>query len=131
MDVQIWQLPVTQDYKNQRRLLEPRGELTQIVNEHGLNLNHLLYLEIKAGQKRAMHYHKVKVEWFYVIRGKADLYLKDIRTGEEKTVEIAAGSLIKIMPFVYHIFTARQDSQLLEFSTRVFDPNDTDAFPLD
>ena len=71
--IQIHDLPVTDQFLRQKRLIQDRGELALI--EDGKHFCHLGYFSLKAGPGlfRGGHYHARKTEYFYVIAGRLRL----------------------------------------------------------
>jgi hypothetical protein len=65
--IQIEELPITDEFLKQKRLIQDRGELALI--EDGKPCKHLGYFSLKKGKGyyRGGHYHREKVEHFYVI----------------------------------------------------------------
>lgn len=81
---------------------------------------------------KANHYHKKMNEWYCVIKGKMQLVLKDMNTGEKKELILSEDdlSIIKIEPWIAHGFKNIGDDMLfvLMYIDKPFDPNDTDTF---
>ena len=69
------------------------------------------FLNLNKGCRCSMHYHKVKHETFYLLKGKILLELN----GEKKIMN--EGELQEIVPLDRHRFTGIVDSVILEFST--------------
>ncbi len=73
----VLQLPLEPDAPALRRLLLPQGELAQFHDaEEGIR--YMAFIELLPGQVRGNHYHKVKEELVYVIRGEVLLSVADI-----------------------------------------------------
>ena len=68
-------------------------------------------LVLKKGKRCSLHFHKVKDEVFYVIRGRVYLEL-----GPEKTV-LVPGDHRHVAPGTIHRFSGLEDSEIIEFST--------------
>jgi hypothetical protein len=68
--IQIKELPITDEFVRRKRLIQDRGELALI--EDGTPFQHLGYFSLKKakGYYRGGHYHRKKVEHFYVISGR-------------------------------------------------------------
>jgi quercetin dioxygenase-like cupin family protein len=69
------------------------------------------FMHLKKGKRCSIHYHKIKDETFYILKGKV---LMEI--GEEKKV-MQEGDVIRIMPGQKHRFSGLEDSIIIEFST--------------
>ena len=129
--IQIDELPITESYLPQKRLIQPRGELALI--EDGVTFKHLGYFSLKRGRGfyRGGHYHKEKVEHFYVISGKLLVQMVDLDTGEKSKVRLREGQRVTIYPNCAHRFMAEEDAQVIEYFDSLYDPEDDhpyDAF---
>ena len=60
----------------------------------------LLY--IKKGHSSSMHYHSLKHETFYILRGKLELELIDTQTTEKNVVIMEEGDTF-VLPRLLHI----------------------------
>jgi dTDP-4-dehydrorhamnose 3,5-epimerase-like enzyme len=124
----IRKLPVSEKHLEERRIVDSRGEVAQVVN--GGAFRHLMLLETRRGAVRGNHYHKKKDEWFYVVKGSARLVLRDAESGEKSEEELRAGDKINVKPGVAHALVALEDSLIIEFSPHVFNPGKPDTFPM-
>ena len=68
-------------------------------------------LVLKKGHRCSLHFHKVKDEVFYVIRGRVYLEL-----GAEKVV-LLPGDHRHVPPGTLHRFSGLTDAEIIEFST--------------
>jgi len=78
-----------------------------------------IVLELKKGTIAGEHYHKgispVKnPEVDIILKGKLKYTLKDIKTGKQEEVIVNAMQMIEILPNVYHVVEALEDSQFIE-----------------
>jgi dTDP-4-dehydrorhamnose 3,5-epimerase-like enzyme len=129
--IQIDELPITDSFLPQKRLIQPRGELALI--EDGMRFRHLGYFSLKRGKGfyRGGHYHRKKVEHFYVISGKLLVQLVDLETQEKSEVTLKGGQRVTIHPNCAHRFMAEEDAQVIEYFDSLYDPKDDrpyDAF---
>lgn len=125
--IKTQQLPVTEEFRRQKRLIQPRGELALI--EDGESFEHLGYFSLFAGQGyRGGHYHQRKTERFYVISGRLAIALHDLDTGDAGTVEVHAGTKVAIPPRLAHRFEALEDAQVIEYYAGAYDPEDDFPF---
>jgi quercetin dioxygenase-like cupin family protein len=72
---------------------------------------------LERGFRCSLHFHKVKDETFYVLKGKV---LMEIQTdSSEKIIErvLSPGATIRIFPGIKHRFSGLEDSVILESST--------------
>jgi mannose-6-phosphate isomerase-like protein (cupin superfamily) len=123
------QLPLGPDAPALKRLLLPQGELAQFYDADE-GIRYMAFLELLPGQVRGNHYHKVKEELVYVIRGGVLLNIADIDTKARASVELRAGDLAVIRTGVAHALRTVEPGQAIEFSSSRFDPADIHPFPL-
>ena len=122
--IEIKDLPVTDEFLRQKRLIQERGELALI--EDGRPLLHLGYFSLKKGKGhyRGGHFHERKVEHFYVICGRLRVRLVDLDTEERSEVELKGGQIVTIYPKCAHRFEAEEDAQVIEYTESPYDPSD-------
>lgn len=77
-------------------------------------------LVLLKGKHCSLHYHILKTETFYIIKGKVsiELYYPD---GTQELREMVPGDHALLVPGVVHRFTGLEDSEIMEFSTQHFD----------
>ena len=78
-------------------------------------------LNLKKGYRCSIHYHKVKDETFYVLKGIVLLELFG------KKIILRKGDSIRIKPYTLHRFTGIKNSKILEISTH---HEDSDSYRL-
>ena len=88
----------------------------------------------KPGVVRGNHYHTRKNEWFAIIKGKAIISLKDMKTGETDEVELSEGAggnikTIYVPVNVVHAIKCVGDepSIMVAFIDEEFDEKDPDT----
>ena len=77
--------PFNPDAPALKRLLLPQGELAQFYDGEE-PMRYLAYIELQAGAVRGNHYHKIKEEWIYMIRGEAGLVIEDVESKTRETM---------------------------------------------
>ena len=122
-------LPLEPEAPALRRLLLPQGELAQIYNADQ-GIRYIAFIELLPGQVRGNHYHKVKEELVYVIRGEVLLSVADIETKASASVALRAGDLAVIRVGVAHALSPMEPGQAIEFSGARFDAADIYKFPV-
>jgi dTDP-4-dehydrorhamnose 3,5-epimerase-like enzyme len=122
--VEIEDLPITDRFIRQKRLVQNRGELALI--EDGKTFQHLGYFSLKRGEGlyRGSHYHKEKVEHFYVIGGRLRVELVDLESGWHGQVALSGGQRVTIHPYCAHRFAAEEDAQVIEYYDSRYDADD-------
>ncbi len=70
-----------------------------------------------AGTLISNHYHLVKSESFYVLKGSLDFYYYDLSNADQYTVTIKEGDIVDIPAGTPHQLLALEDSVIIEVST--------------
>ena len=122
--IKIEELPVSEEFLREKRLLQDRGELALIAD--GQPFRHLGYFSLNSGENhfRGGHYHKVKTEHFYVISGQLEVSLVDLETDERTTIRLQAGHRVEIKPMCAHKFRALERAQVIEYYDALYDRED-------
>ena len=107
-----------------KRLLLPQGELAQIHDSEEA-VRYICCLDLVPGTVRGNHYHKVKRELVYLVRGELSLIIRDVETGGRGTVRLATGELVVIEPGIAHAMVIAHPGLAVEFSPARFNPEDT------
>ena len=128
--LKIYPVPITGEYREERRIVEARGELAQIGG--GQAFQYLVYWDIQpvAGAFRGQHYHLKKEESMYILRGSMQAFFEDIDTKERKQHTLAEGTRAIILPRLAHKFIPLEFVQVIEFSPQPFDKTDAYPYPL-
>jgi len=74
-------------------------------------------LQFKCGSKFSMHYHLLKEETFYLLRGDIRFYHIDLANATHVSTAIKEGSVIDIPPGCPHQIEALTDVTIVEVST--------------
>lgn len=122
--IHIEELPITDKFMRQKRLVQERGELALI--EDGMSFQHLGYFSLKKGKGyyRGGHFHRHKVEHFYIISGRIRVQLVDLDTGKRSEVILSEGQRATIYPNCAHRFEAEEEAQVIEYYNSIYDPED-------
>jgi hypothetical protein len=126
----VLQLPLGPDAPALKRLLLPQGELAQF-HDADEGIRYIAFIELLLGQVRGNHYHKVKEELVYVMRGEVMLCVADIHSKARASVALRAGDLAVIRTCIAHAYRTVEPGQAIEFSSSRFDPTDIHQFPLE
>lgn len=111
-----------------------RGWLVEILRDDEISgdMKQIYFSISKPGTIRGNHYHKRKVEWFCVVKGKAKLTLRDNKTKKTKKLVLSGSDprVVKIPSNVIHIIEniGRSEMYLISVVNKVFDPDDPDTF---
>ncbi|HYG36056.1 MAG TPA: cupin domain-containing protein [Clostridia bacterium] len=106
-----------------KRLLLPQGELAQFYDADQ-GIRYMAFVEFLRGGLRGNHYHHVKEEHLYVIRGEVMLWVEDIDSHERDSLTLKAGDLVKIPTGIAHAVQTLQSGEGIEFSPARFDAKD-------
>ena len=117
-------LPITSEFLKEKRFIEPRGEL--VLLSDGEEIRHITYFSLNPGNKffRGGHFHRKKIEKFYIVTGQLLLHLVDLETKEEEQVVVNDGERITIYPLCAHRFKAQTPAQVIEYFANPYDPQD-------
>ncbi len=106
-----------------KRLALPQGELAQFYDDQE-GIRYIAFIELLAGAPRGNHYHMIKEEWIYLVRGTLSLIVEDIVSKARDSFSLVAGDLVRISTGVAHTLQIVDAGQAIEFSTARFDPKD-------
>jgi hypothetical protein len=106
-----------------KRLLLPQGELAQFYDGAD-GIRCLACIELRAGTVRGNHYHKVKAEYVYVIRGRVELIVEEVVSTGRVAILLETGDLAFIETGVAHALRVIEPGHAIEFSPAPFDPVD-------
>jgi|SRR5215213_178617 len=112
------------------RILTAAGEIAQIVS--GVSFKFLAYIEFNADRfaPRGNHFHRNKIETFYVIKGRLEAVYEDVETKQRFTTTLETGDLVTVLSGCAHVYYAHEYTQLVEFATGAFDASDTYPYHL-
>lgn len=124
--------------KKLEKKVDERGWLAELLRPEDTGQKEFgqLYVTIaKPGITKGNHWHKRKKEWFIVIRGQAELLLRDLSTGQEEKIQMNGDdlSVVEIEPGILHAITntGKNEMHLLAYISESFKPNDPDTYYLD
>lgn len=78
-------------------------------------------LHFNNGAKFSLHYHLIKKEHFYVLKGKLLLIYKDLTNANDLSMNLSAGDVIEIPRGAPHQIIALEESDIIEISTQHFE----------
>jgi mannose-6-phosphate isomerase-like protein (cupin superfamily) len=88
-------------------------------------------LNFKKGKKFSMHFHALKNETWYVVKGSLDLVRINTTTSKTETITLKTGDTITIPKLVPHQLFALEDSEIFEVSTTDFKTDSYRVLPGD
>lgn len=106
-----------------------------IENESPLvrdSMKHFLVSVSKPGVIRGQHFHKRKTEWFLIIKGKASIHFKHIKTLESKIIEVNGDNpeIVEASPMIAHAIKniGKDDLYLMALVNEPLDQKNPDTF---
>jgi dTDP-4-dehydrorhamnose 3,5-epimerase-like enzyme len=107
------------DYK------DSRGSFQGLINQG--NWKEVNLVRSYAGEMRGGHFHKKTREVIFLVRGEAEVELKDVRNSEqgEKFI-LQQGEGVEIEPYILHTIKYLQESEQVALLNQPFDPLEPD-----
>jgi len=112
-----------------------RGWLVELLKANELEkpVKQIHITSINPGYIRGNHYHSKRMEWFFVVAGKAKLSLQDIKTKEKIHFKLSPKEpkVITIFPFIAHAVknVGKEIVYLVSAQSDIYNPKKPDAFP--
>lgn len=104
-----------------------RGTLTPLMLDK--SYQYLALIGFKSGIARGGHYHVLKKEIFFVVRGDIRLSVASKSAFDKKeTITLSGGDLVEIDAGVWHLYEPLSDAEALDFSPDKY--VDGDTYPL-
>lgn len=93
---------------------DDRGVIVDILNKP---ISHVGYITFAKGAVRAKHYHTVSVQYDYILSGKIKLTTCLPDGSDKKENILTEGMSSEIAPGVVHMYTALEDSAMIDMTT--------------
>ncbi len=113
---------------------DKRGWLVEMLKQNELkeNINQVYVATIKPNFTRGNHYHLKRKEWFFIVNGKANVYLQDIETKEKICLKISSRKprMITIFPKVAHAVknTGKETIYLISAQNDIYNTKKPETF---
>jgi quercetin dioxygenase-like cupin family protein len=78
-------------------------------------------LNFNKGAKFSMHFHALKDETWYVLKGQLECILIDTTDASKETLTLSQGDVLRIKPLLPHRLIAKEESTIIEISTQHFE----------
>jgi|TARA_B110000902_G_scaffold230324_1_gene271751 dTDP-4-dehydrorhamnose 3,5-epimerase-like enzyme len=116
---------------NQKRAIikNDRGYLVEFPVKD-FNIKQVNILFSYANTIRGNHFHKETEEYFYIINGKVSVTTTDVNTKEEKIFIVESGGYFHVYPYNLHVLKFIEDTHIMSFYSKEFDPKDTDIYQI-
>lgn len=114
---------------------DKRGWLVEMLkrNEIRQDIRQIYVVTIKPGCIRGNHYHFKKTEWFFISKGKANIYLEDIKTQKKICLELSSKrpKVITIPPKIAHAVknVGKETVYLVSGQNIIHNPKNPDTYP--
>ena len=111
-----------------------RGWLVELLKANQLEkpVKQIYIASIKPGCVRGNHYHLKRMEWFFIVAGKAKLSLQDIKTKEKISFKLSPREpkVITIFPNISHAIknVGKEVVYLVSAQSDIYNPRRPDAF---
>ena len=111
-----------------------RGWLVELLKANELEkpVKQLYIASIKPGCVRGNHYHSKRMEWFFIVAGKAELSLQDIKSKEKIHFKLSSKEpkVITIFPNITHAVknVGKEMVYLVSAQSDIYNPKKPDAF---
>jgi dTDP-4-dehydrorhamnose 3,5-epimerase-like enzyme len=105
-----------------------RGILYGIVR--GTTWREINFVESAKGCVRGGHYHKRTFECFFIISGKANVNVRDIKTGRDEQFVVKGRDIFVVEPFEVHTFEVLEDSKWINMLSRPIGEQKKDFYKL-
>lgn len=113
---------------------DERGSLFEIIRDDDIKeqIKQVYFSISKPNAIRGNHFHKRKIEWFSVVKGKGMITLKNSITNKIEKYNLSGDepSIVKVEPEISHVIKniGEGDMYLIVVANEVFDPLDQDTF---
>lgn len=114
---------------------DERGWLVEILKANELEgpVKQLHITSIKKGAVRGNHYHSKRIEWFFIVAGRATLVLENIKNKNRKIFNLSPKNpmVVTIYPFIAHAVknTSKETAYSVSAQNDIFDPEKPDKIP--
>ncbi|MBI2667491.1 WxcM-like domain-containing protein [Candidatus Woesearchaeota archaeon] len=107
-------------------ILDKRGILKEIAKN--FTWKQLNYSITKKGSVRGNHYHKHTSELHFIVKGKLELYIKNLKTNKEYNYLFKKGSCFIIEPYEFHILKYLTYVELIVLLSEEFNLKNPDIY---
>jgi len=113
---------------------DERGWLAEVIKETEIekDIKQVYVATINPQHIRGNHYHLKRLEWFFICKGEAEIYLENIETKEKNIIKVSSKTPQRItIPLgVAHSVknTGESIAYLISAQSDVYNPKDTDTF---
>lgn len=105
---------------------DDRGSLKNIsIGRAWKEVNHFFSA---SGAVRGNHYHKDTLELIYVLDGRVEFDIADLKGGARQRLVIGANEGVLLEPYELHTLRVLEDTHWIALLSREYDPANPDVF---
>ncbi|MBI2136969.1 cupin domain-containing protein [Candidatus Woesearchaeota archaeon] len=105
---------------------DARGKIESIHS--GIPFREMNRFTSEKGAVRGGHYHKESTELIYVVEGKVELEVRDVKTGKTSKVVLAKDDCLLIEPYEAHSARMLEDTVWINALTKEYDKSKPDIY---
>lgn len=107
---------------------DPRGSILGIIqNKSWKEIN---FIKSKKGCVRGNHYHKKTLECFFIVSGKIQVLVKNLKNKKIKKFIAKENDIFIIKPFELHTFKILENAQWINMLSKPIKKESNDIFKL-
>ena len=113
----VWKLKMTLEVKKiLPAFTDDRGDIVDVITD--TTITHVGRITFTPGSIRANHYHKKSNQYNYVLSGKIELTVKNLKDNTPiEIIPLESNDLILVPPFWYHSLKSISNAELMIFTT--------------
>ena len=105
---------------------DERGEFLEVWR--GDQWKEINFFTALKGAVRGGHYHKETTELFFVIAGRCEVEIKDLKTGQDKKFIFGFKDIFLVEPYEAHFITAMEDLKVVTLLSKPYDMERPDTY---
>ena len=105
---------------------DERGEFFEVWR--GDQWKEINFFTSLKGAVRGGHYHKETSELFFVVAGRCEVEIKDLKTGQNEKFSVGYKDIFMVEPYEAHFITAVEDLKVVTFLNRPFNKERPDTY---
>lgn len=115
--------------------LDKKGWFVEVLkrNEIRQEIRQISAASLKPGAVRGNHYHRKRIEWFFVLGGSAQFCLKNIKTDQRHCFKLSPKhfQVVTVLSNTAHAIKniSKKTIYLLELQNDIYNPKKPDKFP--
>jgi oxalate decarboxylase/phosphoglucose isomerase-like protein (cupin superfamily) len=95
---------------------DDRGDIVDVITDK--TITHVGRITFTSGSIRAKHFHKKSNQYNYVLSGKIELTVKNLKDNSDiEIISLEPNDLILVPPYWYHSLKSTSNAELMIFTT--------------